>query len=81
MSLFFLASMPVAFPDGQGERRRGINAPPENGQKKMKTRPNGSADTHSLKYSDSVNAMAAPDADPLVLQDDNGNGWISPAVV
>ena len=39
MSLLLLASMPAACPDGpsdaeEGERRRGINAPPENGQKK-----------------------------------------------
>ena len=39
VSLLLLASMPVAFPDGpsdaeEGERRRGINAPPGNGQKK-----------------------------------------------
>ena len=39
MSLLLLASMPAASPDGpsdaeEGERRRGINTPPENGQQK-----------------------------------------------
>ena len=39
MSLLLLASMPATSPDGpsdaeEGERRRGINAPPENGQQK-----------------------------------------------
>ena len=40
MSLLLLASMPAASPDGpsdaeEGERRRGINTSPENGQQKM----------------------------------------------
>ena len=56
MSLLLLASMPAASPDGpsdaeEGERRRGINAPPEMGNKKCPCLASGGRIPHRIVVS------------------------------